>query len=73
MAQPKKTLWRKRDPGQKLSIIMFGVCMAAAAAFMAYALVFRVGSGDWVKTLAPVGFFLSLIGLLLEWRRRNAR
>ena len=73
MAAPKKTAWSERDAGERFSIVMFGLCLTAVTVFMIYVGFTNAIRMDWWGVAMVAAFLLTLINLVLEWRRRDAR
>ena len=69
----QKPAWQDRDPGQKFSIIMFGICTLLFAALGVYASFDGLRSGDTTEITSGTVILLCCVTVVLSWKKRNAR
>jgi CHASE2 domain-containing sensor protein len=67
--------WQDREPGEKFSMVMLGLCGALVVGFLMFVAAKSVISGkpDWFAILMSTVFSANIVFGIRGWRRRNAR
>jgi predicted permease len=73
MAEPIR--WKDREAGEKLSLVMLGLCCALAVFFLVFMAAKSVflGKPDWFAIVMAGLFVSNIVFGVRNWRQRNAR